>query len=133
MTPDCIDGFFFFFLLVVDSFFDTCFISQSWFCHLSVSFTVLQELWGYRYGSLQHYERLKAWVHEGEHRLDFIKAHLACTLAALQGCQVLYTFLYQVPFHVWRHHSCNLLSCFLKALGICDMELKPAHCDVTLP
>ena len=50
--------------------------------------SVLQELWGYRFGSLQHYDRLKAWLHEGEHRLDFIKAHLACTLAALQGCQV---------------------------------------------
>ena len=69
-------------------FFDTCCMSQSSSYHHLVSFTVLQELWGYRFGSVQHYDRLKAWLHEGEHRLDFIKAHLACTLAALQGGQV---------------------------------------------
>lgn len=48
----------------------------------------VEELWRYRYDSLQHYEKLKAWLDEGEQRLDFIKAHLARTLAAMQGCQV---------------------------------------------
>ncbi|KAL3131514.1 hypothetical protein ABBQ38_007819 [Trebouxia sp. C0009 RCD-2024] len=47
----------------------------------------VEELWGYRFGSLQHYDRLKAWLHEGEDQLDYIKAHLARTLAAMQGCQ----------------------------------------------
>ena len=47
----------------------------------------LQELNGYRSGSLQHYEKLKAWLHEEQHRLEFIKAHLAFTLASVEGQQ----------------------------------------------
>lgn len=72
-------------LLVVESFAGTPVTPAG--THL-VSFAVLQELWGYRHVSLQNYDRLKAWLQEGEHKLKFIKAHLACTLAALQGCQV---------------------------------------------
>ena len=47
-----------------------------------------QELNGYRSGSLQHYDKLKAWLDEEQHRLEFIKAHLAFTLATVEGQQV---------------------------------------------
>ena len=47
-----------------------------------------QELNGYRSGSLQHYDKLKAWLDEEQHRLEFIKAHLTFTLATIEGQQV---------------------------------------------
>ncbi len=49
---------------------------------------LVQELDGYRSGSLVHYDKLKAWLFEEEYRLNFIKAHLAFALAMLQNKQV---------------------------------------------
>ena len=49
---------------------------------------LVQELDGYRSGSLVHYDKLKAWLCEEEYRLNFIKAHLAFALAMLQNKQV---------------------------------------------
>ncbi|KAL0046206.1 hypothetical protein WJX82_005562 [Trebouxia sp. C0006] len=47
----------------------------------------VEELDGYRSGSLVHYDKLKAWLCEEEYRLNFIKAHLAFALAMLQNKQ----------------------------------------------
>ena len=54
---------------------------------------LVQELDGYRSGSLVHYDKLKAWLCEEEYRLNFIKAHLAFALAMLQNKQVSQTHL----------------------------------------
>ncbi len=54
---------------------------------------LVQELDGYRSGSLVHYDKLKAWLCEEEYRLNFIKAHLAFALAMLQNNQVSQTQL----------------------------------------
>ena len=53
---------------------------------------LVQELDGYRSGSLVHYDKLKAWLCEEEYRLNFIKAHLAFALAMLQNKQVSQTY-----------------------------------------
>lgn len=53
----------------------------------------MQELDGYRSGSLVHYDKLKAWLCEEEYRLNFIKAHLAFALAMLQNKQASQTQL----------------------------------------
>lgn len=98
-----------------------------------VSFAVLQELWGYRHSSLQNYDRLKAWLQEGEHKLKFIKAHLACTLAALQGGQVGHTLHGHFTIVVFGCHnlSYDCLSRLVKASRFV-LKLRPciAHCDI---
>lgn len=59
---------------------------------------LVQELDGYRSGSLVHYDKLKAWLCEEEYRLNFIKAHLAFALAMLQNKQVSQTHLSVLAF-----------------------------------
>ena len=116
-------------LLLMESFFATPVEPAG--THL-VSFAVLQELWGYRHGSLQNYDRLKAWLQEGEHKLKFIKAHLGCTLAALQGSQVWPPLLGHFIIMVFGSYnfSYDCLSRFVKASRFeLQLRLCIACCD----
>lgn len=134
MLPKRMCGFFFvlvfLMLLVVDSFVLLHRPGTHW-----VSFAVLQELWGYRHGSLQNYDRLKAWLQEGEHKLKFIKAHLACTLAALQGSQVWRTLLGHVTViclaGITFSYGCLSRTVEAPKFEELELELRPciAHCD----
>ncbi|KAL0019037.1 hypothetical protein WJX77_006844 [Trebouxia sp. C0004] len=76
----------------------------------------VEELDGYRSGSLVHFDKLKAWLYEEEYRLNFIKAHLAFALAMLQNKQGkatneegLATGEYQALRKIMEEHSKALL------------------------